>query len=413
MISFFKSFFRRDRKRYDAQKKALVAGTPEQQRILAADKNTHPEVLYFLARTGDVESRRSVAVNPSTPVQAATMLANDRDADVRVVLAARLVELLPQLSADRHSQLYAYAVQALGMMAQDEVFQVRRALSTAIRDQAKAPPSVVSRLARDVDREVSEPILRFCVALPDEELLDILSHHPEPWVISAIASRPAVSAEVSNAVVETGDVPGTALLVGNKDAALPPETLQKIIERARHYPELHKPIALRPEMSAELARQLAGFVDDTVMNVLEQRSDFDPATRGAIAALVRRRLEYQRQGSSAETPEARLARYIAAKNLTPEVIQDAIAWQERDFLFLALAHLSGVHPRVVKKMIGLGTARPVVALCWKAKLPMRLCVELQRHVALLRPEEILYAKGGTDYPLRADEIKWQLEFFGV
>jgi uncharacterized protein (DUF2336 family) len=280
-------------------------------------------------------------------------------------------------------------------------------------DYAKAPPSVVGKLARDVEREVSEPILRFCTALSDDDLLDILSNHPEPWVISAIAGRPEVSVPVSGAVVDTDDVPATTVLVNNSGASLGAETLQKIVERAHEYPEWHGPIVMRRELSLDLAQQLAGFVDEKILHVLEKRGDFDPATRQSIAAIVRRRMDYQRADRPGETAEQKVARMTSSGSLSVEVVQDALAWQQTDFVILALAQMTAVHPVIVKKILASGTAKPVVALCWKGQLPMRFCIELQRTAAKLQPADLLYAKGGTDYPLTPEEMKWQLEFFGA
>lgn len=412
MLGFIKKLLSGDKGRYDSQKKLLETGDAAALQAMAAGHETHPEILYYLAQNPDADIRRAVASNVAAPVQAAVVLARDTDEDIRVTLVSRLVALLPELSPEKHSQLYAYAVQALGMLAQDEVFQVRRALSSVLRDQVKAPPIVVSRLARDVEREVSEPILRFCVALSDDELLDILKHHPADWVVSAVAARPTVSAPVSEAIVQTGDIPGTAVLLNNAGANIGPATLHKIIEHARHVPEWRQPIALRKEISLDLARQLAGFVDEAVLNVLEKRSDFDAATKAGIAAVVKRRMDFAREGNL-ESPIEKVKRFATSGALSADVIQDALAWHEDEFVILALAQLSQIHPQVVKKMLSLGIPKPVVALCWRAKVPMRLCVELQKHAAKIPPQEIMNARGGSDYPMPPADIKWQLEFFGI
>jgi len=413
MFGLLRKIFGLDKKLYEKQKTLLINGTVEQRQQIAQDTSTHPEALYYLAKDTDENVRRAVAVNKSTPVQASALLANDKSTDVRLALAARLVELLPGLSEEKHSQLYAYAVQALGVLAQDEVLKIRQALATALKDHAKAPPKVVGKLARDVEREVSEPILRFCVALSDEDLLEILADHPESWAISAIAARPKVSARVGDAVVETKDVPAGKVLIRNPGAVFTDVLLFKIIERARDYPDWHEDIAVRHELSLDLARKLAGFVSQKVLDVLEKRDDFDPATRAEIAEIVRRRIDFNRPGSAAETPENKIERYVKAGHLSPGVITDALAWQDHKFVQLALAHLSQIHPIVVEKMLTSGSAKPIVALCWKAKLPMRVAIELQRSYARLAPKDFMYAKGGTDYPMEPAEIKWQLEFYGV
>jgi len=410
MFGFFKKFFKRDAERYKLQRKRLAEGDAAEKEKLAKDPDTHPEILYFLAKSDDPQTRKNAAANVATPVQAATLLANDPDVDVRLALAARLADLLPGLDEDRHSQLYAYAVQALSALAQDEVFKVRRSLSTALRDYAKAPPTVVARLAKDVEREIAEPILRYCIALADEDMLELLSGHPAPWVVSAIAARPEVSEEVSHAVVETNDAPGTAVLISNSGARFSMETLQKIVTRARHNPEWHKPLALRKELTVDMTRELAGFVSETILDVLKKRSDLDAATRKGVVAIVERRIAYVSGPNF--SPEEKVERYVKEKRLTPEVVQDALAWQERDFAVLALAKLSGIPASTVNKMLGAGP-KPIVALCWKAQLPVRMCVDVQRLAGRLQPRELLYPKGGTDYPLSPADIAWQLEFFGV
>lgn len=413
MLGFLKKVLGVDQRRYDRQKKQLETGDTQQRQMLADSDDTHPEVLYFLAKDGDTNIRVAAARNKATPVQASALLAQDKSVDVRVALAARLVELLPDLSTEEHSQLYAYAVQALGVLAQDEVLKIRQALSSALKDHAKAPPKIVGQLARDVEREVSEPILRFCVALADDDLLDILGNHPEPWVISAIAKRPTVSDRVSNAVVDTKDVPANTALLRNTGAVFSVETLQKIIEMASEYPDWHEPLAVRKELSLDLVQKLAGFVGESVLHMLERRSDFDQATRNEITELVKRRIEFHRHGAPFESSESKVERYVKAGRLTASVIQDALSWQDHKFVLLALAYLSKIHPIVVEKMLRSGSAKPIVALCWKAKMPMRVSLELQRSYARLQPKEFLYAKGGTDYPMAPAEIKWQLEFYGV
>lgn len=413
MAGFLDKLFGGDKKRYETQKKKLTSGNAQDRAELAASSETHPEILYYLAKDGDPLVRKSVAVNKATPVHASTLLANDKSVDVRTALAARLVELLPDLSDQEHSQLYAYAVQALATLAQDEVLKIRQALSGALKDYAKAPPQVAGQLARDVEREVSEPILRYCVALSDDDLLGILSDHPQAWVISAIASRPVVSEKVSEAVVDTKDIPANTILISNTGAKLSSASLQKIIEHAKECPEWHAPIALRKELSMDLARQLTGFVNESVLSVLEKRSDFDPETRQDIANLVKRRIEYQSRHAPNENADSKLERYIKSGKLSADVVEDALGWEDKQFVILALAHLANIHPVVVDKMLKSGSAKPIIALCWKARLPMRLAVTLQRDLAKLPQSQIVYAKGGTDYPLSREEVKWQLEFYGI
>ena len=195
------------------------------------------------------------------------------------------------------------------------------------------------------------------------------------------------------------DVPASKILIRNAGAVFTDELLHKIIDRARDYPDWEEDIAVRKDLSLDLARKLAGFVSQKVLDVLEKRDDFDPATRVEIANIVKRRIEFNRPGGAVELPDNKVERYVKAGNLTPGVITDALAWQDHKFVLLALAHLSKIHPIVVEKMLRSGSAKPIVALCWKAQLPMRVALELQRSYAHLPPKDFMYAKGGNDYPM--------------
>lgn len=412
MLGFFKKIFADEPVSYEAQKRMLDSGEPQQLLDLARNEKTLPEILYLLASNQSDAVRTAVAANKSTPVHAAAIIAKDKNADVRLLLASRVARLLPSLTEPEQAQLYAFAVQALGTLVQDEVTQVRKALSDALRDYAKAPPEIVARLARDVEREVAEPILRFCVALADEDLLDILSNHPASWVVNTIAERQYINEQLANAIIDTNDISAIGTLLKNPVAVIETEKLFEIVERAREYPEWHRPIALRRELSAQLAHRLSGFVDKAVLEVLEKRSDFDPETRRAVADIVKRRIAFVNE-SPTEEAAARVERYAREKRLTPETIQDAMMWHDTEFATLAIAYLSAIHPQVLRRMIETRKPKPVVAFCRKANLPVRMAVEVQRYLAKVPLREIMYAKQGTDYPLNDDEVKWQLEFFGV
>ena len=412
MLSLLKKWFV-PKPGYDAQKRKLEGGSAQDLLALAQSEWTNPEILYLLATSNSGEVRRAVAVNKATPLQASAVMAKDADTDVRLKLADRLVKLLPGLTPDEHGKLYAYAVQALITLTQDEAVQVWRELALALQDYAKAPPEVVNRLARDIERTVAEPILRFCLALADSELIDIISNHPESWVLSSIAARAEVGTQVSAAIIHANDEPAIGTLLVNPRARIGLDQLNDIIDRAGEHPGWHRPIALRPEISVDLAHRLAGFVDSAILELLEKRSDFDAETRQGIADLVKRRMEFARADTPSEAAAARVERLARENRLTPEVIHDALNWQDHEFVVLALSFLSGVHAKTVRMIAETRKPKPVIALCRKANLPMRLAVDMQRILAKVPRGEIMYAKDGTDYPLTDDEIRWQLEFFGA
>lgn len=420
-MSFFEKFLPQGLlgtpKTYDEQREALKSADVKTRMSLAKNSRTNREILYYLAQKDpDAKVRKAVVKNKAMPVQATPILATDTDQDVRLALAGRLVELLPGISQDKQSQLYAYAVQALGTLALDEVLKIRIALSSTLKDHAQTPPKVAGQLARDVEREVSEPILRFCAALSDYDLLDILKSHPAGWVIEAIARRDVVSPQVAGAVIETRDPPGGKALIENEGASLTEQLLHTIVEMARNLPEWQKPMAVRKTLPLSIAKELAEFVDASVRDLLLKRGDFDENTTEEIAAVFRRRVDFASSGHGAEEENdvhLRIARLIKEGNLNEDTISDALAMRDRDFVIAAVAAMARTDLLTTRKIFEMQAAKPIVALSWKAGLSMRMALQLQREIGRVDPKGLLYPKGGTDYPLSDKDLEWQLEFLGL
>lgn len=402
----------KDPVRYEKER-ALAASAAKRDRLkLAKNPNTHLEILYYLAADADEDVRLAVAKNNSTPLQVSPIIARDKSVDVRLALAHRLMELLPELSEAQHSQLYAFAAQALGVLALDEVLKVRIALSSVLKDMACAPPAVVAQLARDLERQVSEPILRYCAALPDQDLLDILSEHPQDWVVEAIAGRRTVSERVSDAVVEKRSVSGGRALIANDGAMLSNDTLVRVVESARELPEWQKPLCLRKHLPGFLMKEIVRFVDASLHKFILARTDFDDATRIEIEDTVKRRMRFLVDDAGNRiTPKDKLAILHKTGKLDDAVMADALALREHEFIQMGLALRAKLPLDTVKRMFETRSAKAVTALAWRAGLTMRFALDLQRELAKVPHTELLYPRNGEDFPLSDEEMDWQIGFF--
>ena len=400
---------------YDQAKEMMRSSVVKDRMVLAKDEGTHPEILYYLAENDpDTAVRRAVLDNKSSPVHASTVFAKDDDVDIRMALAGRLVSLLPDLSEEKHSKLYAFVVQAMSTLALDEVLKVRIALSSAVKDCAFAPPKVALQLAKDIEREVSEPILRCCAALSDEDLLEVLAEFPEDWAVEAIASRDEVGEAVSYEIVEQRRVEAGRALIKNRGAELTSRVVERVVAAARFFPEWQKPIALRKELPADLAKVMAQFVDESIRNLLLSREDFDRETIDEISEVFKRRTDLMDQNKSdGSDVQARVDQAHEEGRLDEEMILDALAVRDRDFVLLAIEKVSGVALDDVKRVIDMHAAKPVVALAWRAKLSMRAALAFQKELAHVRAGEIIYPKGGKAYPLDQDDLEWQVDLLGI
>lgn len=422
MLSFFKKSGnskptlekqKRDPARYKQEREIADHGSKKQRKALAKSPKTHLEILYYLAeKDPDPSVRRAVAANKKTPLHASEVIAKDVDVDVRLTLLKRLCVLLPDLTADEYSQLYAFAAQALGILALDEVLKVRLALSSALKDKAYAPPKVVIQLARDLERQVSEPILKYCSVLPDKELLAILSEHPKDWVIEAVAGREKVSKKVSHAIIKTKSTSGGQKLLENAGAEISLETIQLIVEAAKSLPEWHKPLALRRDLPPEMIKTIAMFVSKAVRNILVENADLDKATKRDVLRTAERRINFflDKKGKPIE-PLDKLKKMIMDDSLDEEAIIDALALRETGFVTGGLVHLSGLDSATVDNILNSRVPKAVVSLAWKAGMSMRSALKLQTDMLKIKPRELLYPKSGDDWPLKPKDMEWQISFF--
>ncbi|WP_044558624.1 DUF2336 domain-containing protein [Azospirillum sp. B4] len=408
---------------YDTAKK-LATGDMADRKFVASRAETRPEILYLLATDQSAEVRREIALNSATPRQADMMLSTDVDEGVRSGLATKIAALVPSLSADRVGQIERMTLQILETLARDRAVAVRGVMVAALKDLPNAPPSVIQQLARDLDATISGPVLRHSPILTDDDLLEIIAGAPEDERLCAIAERADVSVAVSDAIVQTEREAAVASLLGNASAQIREETLDRILDLAPKHEPWHAPLVRRPQLPAAAAARIAGFVTDSLVKVLEGRTDLPLETRQAITQAVRQRLPAGKAGTGngnglveeeapKERPADRARRLHKEKKLTEDTVTMALGQGDRGFVMASLALLSGLPLPIVEKIIAGQSPRGVTSLCWKAKLTMRAARQVQMRLAQIPPSNVLNAREGTKYPMTDDEMKWQLEFFGV
>ena len=381
---------------------------------LAARKDAAPEVLFFLASEGSKKARRAVAANPSAPPHANRLLADDDDEDVRAQLARKIARLLPDLPADASEKMLALTVETLERLAQDQLPRIRRIVAVEIKMLDCVPKRVVDKLARDVE-EVAAPILEYSPLLSDADLVEIVSTAQARFALTAIAKRRPLSANVSEAIATALDVPAVAALLANSEAHIREQTLEKIIDHGSRIKEWHLPLVLRNDLSQRAIRRIAGFVSASLLDKLAEKNKLDETARARIAKGARERID--EPDDVWTDPAASAAMEVAALlregKLDDAFVEKAAESGKREVVIAALAALAHTTPDVVRRIIQSGTAKPVVALVWRAKLSMRIAFKLQTFVMRLGAGELLPARDGVRFPLSEDEMLWHLNYFGI
>jgi uncharacterized protein (DUF2336 family) len=394
------------------QAKAIaVSGSDAQRAVLAARRDLPPELLYFLANDKAANVRQAVAGNESAPPHVAPLLHADPDVNVRQALAGRLARLLPTLSGEAQASLQALVLESLTVLAKDQTVSVRQALASSLSDIARLPPKLANTLARDAEQRIAEPVLRFCLTLSDQDLLDIIATHPPAWALVAMATRETVSAPVSGAIIEADEAEALVALAGNQGAQIAPPDMEILAETAEKRPALREVLAVRPGVPVHLAQRLLSLIDGALAAAVKAARLDDEVTAQEVQSAARDRLAWKTE--PAENPQAKVRRLRGEGRLDEAAITAACSWAEREFVAEAIAALAGVPPAVVTKIFEAKSAKGVTAIAWRAGLSMRLALQLQRDIARLDPRSLINARNGFEYPLTPDEMNWHLEFFGI
>ncbi len=392
---------------YSSQKEMLAGADLDARLQLAQAADTRPEILYYLAGDESSEVRQAVAANPSTPVQADDMLADDADEDVRADLALKIARLLPDMSNEEQEKVRELTFDMLRRLASDQLPRVRALLSEELKSSRDVPYSIVRQLAMDVAVIVSTPVLEYSPLLSDADLMEVIAAGCAQEALCAIANRSDVSADVSDAVVATFDVPAVATLLANRKASIREATLDKIAENARDVQSWHEPMVMRPELSIRAVRRVAGFVASALLEKLAERNDLDKETTRYLTKRLKERIN--KSEGEVQEGEREQAKVLDQRMLLDDdAMEQALLSGRNDFVIEALSLRTKLDDGLVRKIIASASAKAITALAWKAGLSMRTAIQIQSRTAHIPPKKLLNARHGTDFPMSEAEMEKQL-----
>ncbi len=401
---------------YEEARTALETHALRLREQLAGQEGVEPEILYFLASDQSVKVRRRVAANPSTPQHANKNLCADSDDEVRCELARKIGRLVPGLDSAEASRVRDLAIEVMERLARDSLPRVRAILSEEIKSSHKVPSYIIKQLSQDLELIVCAPVLEYSPLLADEDLIEIVAGAHVEGRLAAIAKRESVGADLSDSIIASFDVSAIAALLVNPNALIREEALDRVIENAAAIEAWHQPVVMRADLSLRAVRRIAGFVSSALLQLLCDRGDLDEATAGFLNRRVRERLEEEgvrKEGTSAdERAEGQVREAHQKGTLTDEYIIAAVEAGERRIVSHALSLLAQVPRATVDRMLVSQSGKAITSLVWRAKLPMRVSVQIQTGLARLSGGKIVLAREGVHFPLSQEEMEWHLGYFG-
>ncbi len=398
---------------YEDSKLLAKSNKMKDRKKLAANPSAKAEVLYYLTEDSSPEVRKVVAKNENTPHQANSILARDKDTDVRSELARKICKLLPSLSGDEALQIREQTIEVLEVLAEDQLPAIRAILSESLKESLIAPKHVIMALAKDAEEIVASPVLEYSPLLSETDLLEIIASGVVAGALPAIARRDNLAEDVSDAVAASLDIPAVAALLTNKSARVREETLDQMINQAEGIEALHEPLVMRVDLSIRAMRRIAGFVAASLVEKLVEKNSLSPDIENELKKKVRDRIEDGDSLSGEEDikAEKRAKKMWSSGRLNEETMLEAVTNRELIFVQMGLGLMTGLNPGTVRAILNSRKAKVVTALCWKAGLSMRLAIKMQTEIAHVPPREVVNARDGVEYPFDEKDMDWQLSFF--
>ncbi|MFQ5786006.1 MAG: DUF2336 domain-containing protein [Alphaproteobacteria bacterium] len=327
-------------------------------------------------------------------------LLREPSADVRAETATKVIVAFNKRDLRPSERLIAEEI--FRAMLRDAESKVRRALSENLKDNPLVPRDIAVALANDA-AEIAVPMLHHSLVFTDDDLIEIVRTRPVSHQL-AIAGRNAVSAAVSDALVDGGNEEVVAVLVRNEGAEIAERTYGKVIDFFSGSEIVMTGLVERPSLPPKFAERLITLVGENLRLHLAGSGKLSPEIAEDIILQSREQATMEALPADPHDVEvADLIRQLHNKGrLTPSLILRAVCKGDFRFFETAMAEITGIGQANARALIDDEGGHGMASLCAAAGLPeavhdiLRAAVEVAREMGYI---------GGAE---RRDSYRWRL-----
>lgn len=299
--------------------------------------------------------------------QSLESLAKSRAPEDRGRLLVAVADACAQLGAAAHAPaVEAHLNVIMGRLLATAEAEIRRALAERIADADWPPGDLVRALAED-EIEIARPVIAASPRLGEDDLKRLLRTRSVEHQIE-VAQRPGIGEAVVSAILESSDPSVLTALAGNDTAAITPEAMETLIERARDIAAMRSPLARHPRLSLPLAERLYAFVGASLKSAICGRFRVDPAELDRAVAAAVKAAGAASASVDPATEQADLERRLIAKlhragQLRPSYLLRALREQRLEAFVESLATLGGFSPTDIRRAIDARSAESLALAC--------------------------------------------------
>ena len=251
----------------------------------------------------------------------------------------------------------------LRRLTRDVEMAIRIALAERLSEDATAPHDLILLLVDD-RIEVARPLIINSPLLTDDDVLRLIAvsdiGHQE-----AVAARPHIGEDVTDALVETGHESVLMALVRNVTAQISGSTYETLVQKSRALTGLQEPLAHRTDLPPQLATKMCEWVSDALKTYI--RTNYSVSPKKVEAALGHVRLVLNEPATPRETPGDSAGRLIEKMaqggQLRPSFLMRVLSQGQMDLFDLGFARLVGLDAAHFRKIFYEQGVRAVALAC--------------------------------------------------
>ncbi len=169
----------------------------------------------------------------------------------------------------------------LRRLTRDVEMAIRIALAQRLADDISVPHDLILLLVDD-SIEVARPLILHSPLLTEQDALRLIGEasvaHQE-----AVAGRPNIGVKITDALCRLDHESVLLALVRNATAKISETGYRNLVEKSRAIQGLQEPLARRPDLPGELAKEMCAWVSDALKNYIQ--NNYQMPSRRVDAAL--------------------------------------------------------------------------------------------------------------------------------
>ncbi len=252
----------------------------------------------------------------------------------------------------------------LRRLTHDVEMAIRIALAERLAEDSTAPHDLILLLVDDAI-EVARPLILRSPLLTDEDALRLIaesdvSHH------EAVAERPNIGEQVTDALVKSEAETVLVRLVHNATAKISNRAYETLVEKSRRLAALQEPLSKRPDLPPALALKMCDWVSDALKTYISRNYQIAPgrlsqAVNAAAAAIAHEPL--LPKATAAEGARKLVDKLAASGQLKASFLLRVLHQGQIDLFDLALACLVDLPVAELRRRFYEGGPKAVALAC--------------------------------------------------